>query len=111
MFRITEYVPASTIWSGAKDHQEMGHRPGYVRGYNLEVRRNSDGSLGWMSCCYIHEEPENYFSSESYSEWLFDLDLTPTGRISFRGYGYESYDPDERETYVVKVPDNLVPRY
>ena len=111
MFRVTEYVPASVIWPTAKDHQEMGRRPGYVRGYNLEVRRRKDGRVDWMSCCYIDGEPEEYFNSGYYPEMLSDMDLVPTGRICFRGYGYEYYDPDEHETLVALVPDNLIPRF
>jgi hypothetical protein len=32
-----------------------------------------------------------------------DCGVTPTGRVSFRGYGVERYDPGERDTYIEEV--------
>lgn len=102
MFKITEYVNASSIWPTAKDYKDCGEKPGLVRGYNIEVT-NYKGATDWMSCSYIHGEPEEYFNDDFHT-WMFeDYGFIPTGRICFRGYGREEYDFEEREEYVIPV--------
>ena len=102
MFKITEYVNASSIWPTAKDHKDLGEKPGLVRGYNIEVT-NSKGVTDWMSCEYIHGEPEVEFNDDYHTWSRNDWGLTPTGRICFRGYGRLEYDFEEREEFVIPV--------
>ena len=47
------YVPANEIWPNATPYVDNGYQPGYVRGYNLEVK-TKDGVTDFLSCCYIH---------------------------------------------------------
>ena len=102
MFTITEYVPASEIWATAKDHIDHGYKSGLVRGYNIEITTR-DGETHWYSCSWIHEDPEEYFNDDFHC-WMFnEHGWTPTGRICFRGYGIEEYDPDERDTFIKQV--------
>lgn len=111
MFRITEYVPANEIWETAIPHEDKGQIPGLVRGYCIEVLLE-EGVTDWMSCSWIDNDPEQYFNQEWYQSYLSDLrffkgkKFEPTGRISFRGYGREYYDPDDRETYIEMVNFN-----
>ena len=101
--KFTEYVNASDIWPMAENHEDKGFRQGLLRGYNVEIKKK-DGTTDWMSGCYIEEEtPEEYFLGEFYSFYLDDLGFELTGRICFRGYAREQYDPDERETFVIPV--------
>lgn len=102
MFKITEFVPASSIWPTAEDHKDFGYKPGLVRGYNIEVT-TTKGVTDWMSCEYIHGEPEEVFNDDYHSWSRADWGLTPTGRICFRGYGREEYDFEEREEFVIPV--------
>jgi len=105
MFKITEYVNASSIWPTAKDYTDFGFKPGLVRGYNIEVTI-SDGTAHWLSCAYFAESPEEYFNDE-FHIWLYqEHGWNPTGRICFRGYGREEYDFEEREEYIVPVEVN-----
>lgn len=102
MFVIKEYVPASKIWSTAKDYEDLGSKAGYVRGYNIEVA-NESGETGWLSCSFTQLEPEVYFNDEFHKWYYEEHQWTPTGRICFRGYGIEEYDPEEHEYYVKVV--------
>ena len=105
MFKITEYVNASSIWPTAKDYIDFGPKSGLVRGYNIEVT-NSKGITDWMSCSYIYGEPEEYFNDDFHT-WMFeDCGFIPTGRICFRGYGHEEYDFEEHEEYIIPVEVN-----
>lgn len=101
MYTFNEYVPANKIWETAKTYEDKGLKPGYVRGYNIEV--NKEGVVYWMPCCYIHSTPEEYFNSEFYEFWLGELNTIPTGRICFRGYGVEEYSVEERDTFIRPV--------
>lgn len=97
-----ERVKASSIWSTATDYEDKGFHPGILRGYNFEVKR-PDGSTYWLSCTYIDEELEMYVESDFFLRHLAELDVEPTGRVCFRGYGYEEYDPDEQDVYIQHV--------
>lgn len=104
MFTIKEYVPAAEIWPNAENHIDYGYKSGLVRGYNVEVS-TVDGVTAWLSCSYIHEDPEEYFNDE-FHQWLWnEHQWTPTGRICFRGYAVEKYDVEEHDFYVVPVND------
>lgn len=102
-FKISEVVPASSIWPTTEDHIDYGHIPGLLRGYNIEVRTQK-GVVDWMAAAFIAGDPEseNYdcFNHDWRIESRKDWGLEPTGRIAFRGYYEEEYDFDERETFV-----------
>lgn len=102
MFKIKEYVPASSIWETAEDYVDEGLVVGLVRGYNIEVE-TSDSIVDWLSANWIHEDPEVFFNSDFYLWYCEEHGWTPTGRICFRGYGEEEYDLDEHEFYVTNV--------
>ena len=102
MFEIKEYAKASSIWPTAKDYEDEGQVDGLVRGYNIEVK-TSDGIVDWLSCSYIHEDPEMYFNDDFHQWYYEEHGFTPTGRICFRGYGEEQYDFDERDAYIINV--------
>ena len=102
MFFIKEYVPASTVWVGAQDCEDIGYIAGLVRGYNIEVV-NSVGTTSWLSCEYIHGSVETEFGDEFHNFYYYQHGWQPTGRICFRGYGIERYDESEHETYVEKI--------
>ena len=107
MYKFTEYVNASDIWPTAENHQDKGERTGLVRGYNIEIKR-PDGTTYWESCCWFGGAPEQYYNSDYYM-WHFDeYECVPTGRICFRGYGEEYYDPDERDYFIKPVKDEEV---
>ena len=100
MYHFNEYVKASSIWPTAKDYEDKGDIPGLVRGYNIEVK-TMDGRVDWLSACYIDIDPETHFNDE-FNTWRYsEYGWTPTGRICFRGYAVEKYDPDERDFYVI----------
>lgn len=105
MLSCLQYVPANQIWSEAKPHIDAGERPGLVRGYNVEVTTRS-GNVDWMSCAWIHGTIEQYLADEFTQYWYADCGVTPTGRISFRGYGLEEYDFDEGDTFIVLCDEN-----
>ena len=99
MFKITEYVPASKIWSTATDYTDNGAKSGLVCGYNIEVV-TAEGKVTWLSCEFIHGEPEEHFNNDFYI-WAFEEHgWKPTGRICFRGYGEEVWDDYEREMVI-----------
>lgn len=102
MMKITEYVPANEIWPNSKFHIDKGYLSGLVRGYNVEVITR-DGKLDWFSCEYIWGEPSEELFDEFHMSYYSDCGCKPTGRISFRGYGREEYDLEERETFVIPV--------
>lgn len=104
MFKITEYIPASQIWSTAEDHTDIGEIHGMMRGYNIEVA-TKDGTVDWMSAEWIPGDPETVFNDEYHTWSRADWGLKPTGRICFRGYGEEEYDMEERDFYINPVPD------
>lgn len=98
-FEVAELVPANVIWPKSEAYEDHGPIAGYVRGYNVEVKKR-DGSLDWMSCVWIDTSIEDYVNDEYTRYWYMDLGVEPTGRVSFRGYGIEKYDPEEREHFV-----------
>lgn len=102
MFKITEYVPASEIWSTATNYIDKGYKSGLVRGYNIEVVA-LNGKTGWLSCEFIHDDPEEHFN-DSFHTWMYEEHgWKPTGRICFRGYGEEVWDEYEREMVVHSI--------
>ena len=103
MLKITETVPASSIWPTAENYIDRGEIPGLMRGYNLEVVKN--GQTDWMSAEWVYGNPEEAFNDD-YHQWSrSDWGLKPTGRVCFRGYGIEEYSFEERETFVKIISD------
>ena len=104
MFKLREYIPASEIWSNAKTHIDHGSRSSLVRGYNIEVT-TKNGTTDWLSCEWIHENPQECFNDE-FHNWMYkEHNWIPTGRICFRGYGMEKYDPEERDYFVYPIEE------
>lgn len=109
MFKFHTFVPASQIWPTAEDHVDHGVGDGasdMVRGYNVEVRKLSDGSLHWWSCEYTMAwTPEECFL-DPFHKWMWENHgVELTGRICFRGYGFEEYDFEEHEHVVRPIED------
>lgn len=102
MFFIKDYVPASSIWPNAEDENDLGYIAGLVRGYNIEVEKSS-GATMWLSCEYIHESVETEFDDEFHRFYFKEHGWTPTGRVCFRGYGYEKFDHYNKEAYIEKI--------
>jgi hypothetical protein len=104
LYNFTEYVKASSIWSGEKDYEDKGPRSGLVRGYNVELT-NREGKTFWLSCCYIESNPREYFNAPFHRWYFQDNGWTPTGRICFRGYGISYYDTEANDYCVRPVED------
>ncbi len=96
-----EHVPANTIWPNAENYVDNGHKEGYLRGYNVEVTTRK-GKTDWMSCVWVRSI-DDYVADPFTKLWYQDLGVTPTGRVSFRGYGMEKYDYAERDTCIVGI--------
>lgn len=103
MFFIKEYVPANQIWPTAKVCEDIGYIAGYVRGYNIEVK-DRRGRVDWLSTEWV-VSAEHEFDDDFHRFYFEEHGWTPTGRVSFRGYGIEEYDPAERDTFVRIVED------
>ena len=104
-FKISEVVPASSIWPTAKSYIDKGNIAGYLRGYNIEVT-NSKGEVAWLSCEYIPGEPEDALNDEYHLWYRSDWGWVPTGRITFRGYYTEYWYAEERD-WCVKEADEV----
>lgn len=102
MIKITEHVPANQIWPTATSYVDNGLIRGLVRGYNFEVK-TKDGKFDWLSTTWIDEDPEKYLNSEWMQWYANEHQWTYTGRVCFRGYGEEKYDPKERDTYICNI--------
>lgn len=100
-----EYVPASSIWPSEKDHVDYGAKMPLVRGYNVEVKRVSDGLVDWLPAEWINFSPEECFFDDFHKMYYGDLGLEMTGRLCFRGYGYEEYDIEEHDTFISMISD------
>lgn len=99
MFKVLEYVKASDIWPTAKDYEDIGERAGLCRGYNVEV---TDGTrTDWLSCSWFEGDIESYFNDDFHTWCRAEDGLQYTGRVSFRGYGIEMWDPEERDYYII----------
>lgn len=108
MLRITEYVKPSTIWPNAKDYTDFGPIAGLLRGYNLEVTK-IDGTTHWMTANWTYaSNPEEFFNSKCNRRFREDMDLVPTGRVSFRGYSQEYWDYEDNDMYINRLSDEEV---
>lgn len=105
MFTFNEVVKASSIWENAKDHIDYGQLSGAVRGYTIEVYDKFKNLTFWLSTEYTFLDPEKYFNDD-FHLWMYEEHgWTPTGKISFRGYGFEEYSMEERDTFVNTISD------
>lgn len=103
MFKVLEYVKASDIWETSKDYEDLGKREGLLRGYNVEVTNGT--KTDWLSCAWVDGTVEEHFNDE-FHQWCREEDgLEYTGRICFRGYGFEEYDFEERD-YIIIMEDS-----
>ena len=90
-----------TGWDTDMDQEFKGLVPGYACGYNFEVTK--DGKTDFASCTFEYDTPDGVMNSGGYyGDFLFDMGCEPTGRVIFRGYYREEYDPYEREAYFVR---------
>ena len=90
-----------TGWTTDMDQEFKGLVPGYACGYNCEVTKN--GKTDFASCTFQYDIPDEVMAPGSfYPAFLFDMGCEPTGRVIFRGYYREEYDPYERDVYFVR---------
>lgn len=90
-----------TGWTTDMDQEFKGLVPGYACGYNFEVTK--DGKTDFASCTFKYDTPDEVMAPGSfYPDFLFDMGCEPTGRVIFRGYYREEYDPYEHDVYFVK---------
>ena len=85
------------------DDEFLGVLPGMVCGWSFEMVNRSDeryeaGRVDYFSVHYFAGMPED--EEEFYAEWARDLGWELTGRVVFRGYGFEYYDCEDRDWYV-----------
>jgi hypothetical protein len=88
-----------TGWTKDMDQEYKGVVPGYACGYNFEVTK--DGRTDFASCTFEYDTPDDVLDG-FYGEFLYDVRCTPTGRVIFRGYYREEYDPHERDVYFIR---------
>lgn len=87
-------------WESDMNQEYKGVVPGYACGYNFEVTKN--GKTDFASCTFEYDTPDGLMSGDSsYNNFLFDMGCNTTGRVIFRGYFREEYDPDEHENYFI----------
>ena len=103
-FEIIKVSEANVDWN-EEDREYVGVIPGYAAGFNFEVVDNN-GKIDYMSAHYIDEDPsemvENYYKDlgADYFDVVRWNGFEPTGRVIFRGYAIEHYDPEERDWYI-----------
>ena len=89
------------------DKEYKGQVDGLVHGWSFEFV-NDKGEISYNSVYYSHGTPERNaeerynFETERMNGW------EPTGRVVFRGYATEHYDPEERDYYVKPVDDREI---
>ena len=102
-FEIIKNSESRSGWE-ISDEVYRGPIQDLVGGFNFEVADDS-GNIEYMSAIYIHTTPEEYINNLFYD--YFDTvkykGYNPTGRVIFRGYGEEYYDPEYREWFVKPV--------
>lgn len=90
------------------DEEWIGEIKGLVNGWQYEYQ-NAKGEYNYSSVSYVDMMPEEYANLWQTEdglglEWIHDtaraLGWEPTGRVVFRGYAVELYDPEERDYYV-----------
>ena len=108
---VFEYVSIKDTTTGWPEvsGQDYGFIPGFLRGYNVEFKHKETGSIEYGTAIYVPTTVEEYYQRDI-DEWgelgysLFQVERSkgfePTGRVVFRGYNTELYDPDMREEYV-----------
>ncbi len=112
MMNIITVDETSTGWKDEySNYPTTIQLPGLLRGFNVEVT-NARGEIDYCSAVWTYGEAneENFdifisIDLASYNGWV------PTGRLVFRGYAIDRYDPEEREEYVEVVSPEYVQRY
>jgi hypothetical protein len=111
MMDIIDIKDTNTGWKNSFEYSTCSNIPGVMRGFNIEYK-NKDGKIEYGSAVWIYGEPDMDNIDIRISIELAGLNgWTPTGRVVFRGYGFEEYDPDERECYVVDVEPDILSRH
>jgi len=102
-FEIIKNSEGCQKWN-IPDNEYIGQIAGLTCGWEFEVRKQ-DGTLDTLSV--IHEEgtPEDVWEYNYYNEHCKDFNLTPTGRVVFRGYGKAYWYADERDWCIRPVSD------
>lgn len=95
---------------GEPKMENKGVVPGYLRMFNFEVENIETGDVDYMGATGFYGTPKQFIEEWAYGDddtHYFDTVLykgfKPTGRVVFRGYYTEKYDPYERDSYVVEV--------
>lgn len=100
MFTI---VKNTEVFTDVVDFTNFGNLDEFVRGYSIEVKDNTEESTYWLNMEYFYGEPEDYFTDYNHKLMYEYLNVTPTGRISFRGYGQETYDIENNRYYITPI--------
>lgn len=89
-----------------EDKEFKGIIPGVCCGWQYEYI-DSEGHIAYSSVTYCDESAEDYayrWTDDNGRSWLLDglnrNDYDFTGRVIFRGYGYEYYDAEERDWFI-----------
>lgn len=106
MFTLKEVVPTSKIWLTAEDHVDYGPIPGLLRGYNIEVEKGLYHE--WLPAEWIKGDPETFFNNASHLWSRRHAGLRATGRITFRGYGAETFDEVTGMPQLIRYSDSYV---
>lgn len=91
------------------DKEYKGMISGLCCGWQWEYV-NDKGEIDYSSVSFTHMTPEEYagqFKAYDGGDWIHETPSfngwKPTGRVVFRGYARDYYDPDEREWFVEDV--------
>ena len=107
-FTVIQPSEAHTDWT-VKDQKYYGFVPGFIRGWCFEFK-NENGEYAYNSMNCFGVEPEQYVDTLGEDAFLIERfnGYEPTGRVMFRGYFTEHYDPVERDWFVEDVPEDRV---
>lgn len=104
-FEVITLSEALVDWQELHHHRDIGQVNGVLRGYNVEVV-DADGKIDYTSMVSTYDEPD---SDNRDFEYVISASAAngyrTTGRVIFRGYFAEHYDPDDRETYLNLLSD------
>lgn len=113
---VDEAIKKNTWTWGHRENdcEFLGEVPGYVCGWDVEVKRGDEISYCSMTCTNDFEEiilPDADYNwnelgvSAENAKWN---GWEPTGVIVFRGYFTEHYDPFEREEYIKDASKEVI---
>lgn len=102
-FEIIKNSESSSGWD-IEDKVYEGPHDYMVSGFNFEIK-GPKGNLEYMSAIYIHCTPDKYINDLGYD--YFDTvrykGYEPTGRVIFKGYATEYYDPESKDWFVKPI--------